>query len=118
MADGGHGTQMSMGWDMGAPIHLGGTVNGGSVKYQGVHHPSPEHSRTVHCNSSYHGLVSGGGAGAWTETSKLMVRSNNYVYLRDKSGACRRGGGVGDGDGGMEGKVRGRVNREGCREGD
>ena len=38
-----------------------------------VYRLSPEHGRTIHCDSSYHGLVSCGGAEAGTAPIKAMV---------------------------------------------
>ena len=62
MTDGSHGPQTSTGWDMGVPTHWGGAGNGGGGLYQGVYRPPPEHGHEVHCKSSYHRIVSGGGA--------------------------------------------------------
>ena len=50
-ADGGHGTQMSMGWDMGVPTHWGSAGNGECGCYQGLYYPLLEHGRTQVVNS-------------------------------------------------------------------
>ena len=59
-ADGGHGYQTSTGWDMSVYTHWDSAINGGTGGDWGEHCPQPEHSRTIHCELSYHGLVSGG----------------------------------------------------------
>ena len=94
-SDGGHGPQTSTGWYMGVPNHWDGAVNGGAGREWGAYRPPPEHGRTIHRNSSYHGLVSGGGAEAGTATIQAMVVAACSGYRRDKSGACSSGGGGG-----------------------
>ena len=94
--DGGHETQTSTGGDMGVPTHWGGAGNGGAGQDGGVYRPPPEHSRTIHYDSSYHGLVSGGRAEARTATIKAMVGEACSGYPRDNSGACSSRGGEGD----------------------
>ena len=61
-----------------------------------LHRPPSEQGRTVHCNSSYHRIVSGGGAEARTAPIQAMVRADRSGYSGDKGGACSsRGGGGG-----------------------
>ena len=64
--DGGHGPQIPTGWDMGVYTHWGGSGNGGSGGDRGLYRPPQEHGLTVHCDLSYHGLVSDDGAKAET----------------------------------------------------
>ena len=107
-SDDGHGPQKSTGWDMGVLTHWGGAGNGGSGQYQGVYLPPPEHGRTVHCNSYYHVLVSGGGAEAGTTYIQAMVGAPHSRYPGDKSGECRSGGRGGESDRGIRWRGRGR----------
>ena len=86
-ADSGYGTQISTGWDMGVPTHWGGAGNGGDGRDWGVYQPPPEHVCTIHCNLSYHVLVSSGEAEAGTMTIQEMVVAARSIYPRDKSGA-------------------------------
>ena len=44
---------------MGVPTHRGGAGNGGTEGYWGIYCPPPEHVYAIHCDLSYHGLVSG-----------------------------------------------------------
>ena len=96
---------------MGVYNHWGGAGNGGAVEEWGVYCPLPEHGRTVHCDSSYHGIVSGIGVEDGTATIQAMVVSASYVYKGDKSGACSNGGGGGDGYGRLRGIWRWRVGK-------
>ena len=80
---------------MGVYTNWGGAGNGGAVGDLGVYPPPPEHGRTVHCDSFYHGLVSGGGAESGTAPIQAMVGSVRSGYPEDNCGACRseeRGG--------------------------
>ena len=70
-------------------------TNGAGVD-QGVYFPTLEHGRTVHCNSYYNGLVSGGITEAATVSIQEMVGVDRSGYPVDKGGACRCGGGGGD----------------------
>ena len=72
----------------------------------GEYFPPPENGRTINCNFSHHGMVSGGGAEARNETLAEMVGAFHYIYPRDRSGACRSGYGGGDRDGGIGGRER------------
>ena len=65
-ADGGHVPQTSTVWDIGVYAHWGRAGNCGAGVDHSVYCPPPEHDCTVHCDLSYHGLVSGGGAEAGT----------------------------------------------------
>ena len=58
---------------MGISIHGGGAGNDGTIRDQGVYLPPPEHGRTIHCDSSYHGIVSGSGAEAGGAALAEMV---------------------------------------------
>ena len=78
---------------MGVYTHWGGAENGGAGGDRGVYNPSPEHGRTLHCNSSYHGLVSGGGAEAGTAPIQAMLGASYSRYPGDKGGASRKRGG-------------------------
>ena len=44
----------------------------------------PEHCRKIYCDSSYHVLVSGGGAEAGSATLKEMMGASLSIYPRDK----------------------------------
>ena len=63
--------------------------------YWCVYKPPPDHSLTIHSDSSYHGLVSDGKPEDGTATIKTMVGAAHSGYPRDKSGACISGGGGG-----------------------
>ena len=91
----GNGTQTSTGWDMGVYIYWGSTGNGGAGGYRGVYCPPPEHGHTVHCDSYYHGILSGGRAEAGTAPIQDMVVAFLSGYPGDKGGACSRQGGGG-----------------------
>ena len=106
-ADEGHGTKTSTGWDMGVYTHWGSAGNGRAGGDRGVYRPPPEHSRTVHCDSSYHGLVSGGGSESGTAPIQLMVGSSCPVYPGDKGRDAAAEGGRGRG----RGRGRGSNNR-------
>ena len=82
---------------MGVYTHWGGAENGGAGGDRGVYNPSPEHGRTLHCNSSYHGLVSGGGAEAGTAPIQGMVGVARSGYPGDNGRADSRGGEAGGG---------------------
>ena len=97
-ADGGNGTQTSTGWDMGIPTHWGGTVNGGTVGDRDIYRSPSEHGRIIHCKTSYHGLVSGGGAEARNGRIQAMLAEARPGYPGDKGGECSSGGGRGDRD--------------------
>ena len=56
--DGGHGTQMSMGWDMTVHTHGGGADKCGAGGDRILYRLPLEHSQKVHSDSSYHGIVS------------------------------------------------------------
>ena len=58
----------------------------------------------MHCNFSYHGLVSGGGSDSRNTTIAEMVGAYRSRYPRDKSEARSIGDGGGDGDGGIGGR--------------
>ena len=62
----------------------------------GIYCLPPEHGRTVHLDSSYHGLVYGGGAEFGTVTIQAMVGAARYGYPRNNGGVCISGGGRGD----------------------
>ena len=68
-----------------------------SVVKVSIYRPPTEHVRTVHCDSSYHGLVSGGGAEAGNVPIQAMVGASPPGYPGDKGRACRSRGGGGDG---------------------
>ena len=87
---------MSTVWDMGVPTHWGGSVICRSEGGQGIYCPLPEHGRRINCDTSYHGLASGGGAEAGNTPIQAMVGSNHPVYPGDKAGACSSRGGGGD----------------------
>ena len=58
----------------------------------------------MHCNSSYHGLVSGGGSESGNTTIAEMVGASRSGYPRYKSEARSIGDRGGDGDGGIGGR--------------
>ena len=76
---------------MAISIHWGGAGDSGTRIDWDIYIPPPEHGRTIHCNSSYHGLVSGGGAEAGGAALAEMVGAARSTYPRDKSGARGRG---------------------------
>ena len=81
---------------MGVYTHRGGAGNGGAGGDRGVYHPPPEQGCTVHCNSSYHGLLSGGGAEVGTAPIQAMVGAARSEYPGDNGGrATAKGGGRG-----------------------
>ena len=94
-ADGGHGPQTSTVWGMGVPNHWGSASNSGDELYLGVYFLPSEHVRTIHSDSSYNELVSGGGAESGPATIKSMVVAACSIYPRNKSMTRRRGGGGG-----------------------
>ena len=94
-ADGGHGHQISTGWDMGVTTHWGSTGDGGAIWYWGVYQPLPEHSRIVHRNSSYHVIVSGSEAESGTAPIQEMLGEVRSGYPGDNSGTCSSAGGGG-----------------------
>ena len=49
----------------------------------GVYRLIPEHSCTVHCDSSYHELVSGGGEESGTAYIQAIVGADSLGYLED-----------------------------------
>ena len=100
--DDGNGPQTSMGWYMDVPTHCVGAGNGIDGCYWVVYCPPPEHGCKEHCNSSYRGIVSDGGAESGTANSKAVVGATRSVYPGDKSGVCIRGGGWGGGGTGMD----------------
>ena len=81
--DGGHGTQTSTGWDMGVCAHWSGAGNVGARGGRSIYFPPTEHVRTIHCDFSYHGLVSGGGAESGTAPIQEMVGSACPRYPGD-----------------------------------
>ena len=93
MADGSHGPQTSIVWDMGVPTHWGGAINCGAGWYRSIYFPPPEHGRTIYFDLSYRGLVSGGGVEDLTEPIQVMVGSAWSGYPWYKSGAWNIGGG-------------------------
>ena len=105
-ADFGHGPRTPIERDMGISTHWGGAGDGGTRRDRGVYRPPPEYDRTIHCDSSYCGLVSGGGAEAGYAALVEMVGSARSRYPRGKSGACGSGDGGRYGDGGVGGKER------------
>ena len=107
--NGGHDPQTSTIWDMGVPTHWGGTGNGGTGGDWGIYRLPPEHSRTINCESSYHGLVSGGGAEAGNAPTQEMVGADRPGYTGDKGRECRTGGGKGDGERRIVERERGRL---------
>ena len=44
------------------PTHWDGSGNGGTGGDRVIYRPLPEYGSTINCDSSYHGLVPGGGA--------------------------------------------------------
>ena len=86
-----------LGWTP-AYTHWGGAGDGGVGEERGVYHPPPEHSRTIHCASSYHELVSGGGTEDGTTPLQAMVVAARPGYPGDKGRSCSIGrvGGYGD----------------------
>ena len=93
--DGGHGTQTLMGWDVVVPTYWVGAGNIGTGGDRGIYQPSPENGHAIHCNLSYHVLVSGGGAESSNALIQLMVGAARSGYPWDNSGACSREGGGG-----------------------
>ena len=63
-----------------------------------------EHGRTIHCDSSFHGHVSGGRVEAGDEALAEMSGTSCSRYPRDKSGALHSGDGGRDRDGVVEGR--------------
>ena len=110
--DGRHGPLTTIGHYMGISTHWGGAGDGGTRRYWGVYLSPPEHGRTTHCNSSYHILVSGGGAEAGDAALAEMVVAACSRYPSNNSGACGSKYGISDMDGGVGGRemlVYGRV---------
>ena len=89
---------------MGISTHWVGAGDGGTGRDWGVYLLPKEHSHTIHCGSSYHGLVSGSRAETKDAALAEMVGSYHYIYSKDKSGACGSGYGGIDGDGGVGGR--------------
>ena len=81
---------------MGIYNHWGGAGDSGTRRYQGVYCPSLEHGRTIHCESSYHRLVSGGGEEAGDEYLTDMAVAACSRYPMDKSGKRGRRDGGGE----------------------
>ena len=73
--------------------------NGVAGGYWCLYCPLPEHGCTVHCDFSYNGLVSGGGAEAGTAPIQAMVVESRSVYPGDRDRAGSRGVRVGGGGG-------------------
>ena len=73
--------------------HWGGTGNGEAGVDRGVYRLLKEYDHTGHCNSSYHGLVSGSGAEYGTVHIHEMVKAARPGHPGDKGKACSRGGG-------------------------
>ena len=73
--------------------HWGGAGNVGAGGDHSVYRPPLEHGCIVHCESSYHGLVSSGGAEAGTAYIQAMVGADRPGYTGDKGRACIIGGG-------------------------
>ena len=66
----------------------------GDWRISGIYQPPPEHGHTIHCDLSYHGLVSGSGAETGNAPIQAMVGADRPGYTGYKSGACSsRGGG-------------------------
>ena len=108
-AGGGHGPQTSAGREVSVHTHWGGAGNGGTGGDWGIYCPPPEHGRTIHCYSYYHGLVFGGGAEDGNAPIQAMVGSAHPGYHGDKGRAVRhRGWGGGEG-GRTRGIGRGRL---------
>ena len=80
------------------------TCTGGDLD---IYCPPPEHVCTIHSNSSYHGLVSGGGAEAGNVSIHSMAGAARPGYPSNKRGGCSSGGGRIQGR-----KKRRRVERE------
>ena len=98
-ADGGHGTQTSAGQYVGVPNHWSGAGNGGTGGDRGIFCPPPEHRRAIHCDPSYHGLVSSDRAEYGNAPIQAMVGTSRPGYHGDQGGADICGGTGGDGGG-------------------
>ena len=81
-----------------------------------MHFLTPEHVCTIHCDLSYRGLVSGGGAEASNATLAEIMVAFRSRYTRDNRRARSIGDGGGDRDGGIGGiEIVGYVRTEGGR---
>ena len=89
-ANGGHGPQTSAMWYMSVPTHWGGASNVGTGGDWGIYFPPPEHGCTIHFDSSYHILVSGGGSEAGNVPIQATVGADRPEYPGYKVGACSR----------------------------
>ena len=85
-----------------------------------MYFPPPEHGHTIHCDSSYHGLMSGNGVEAGTVNIKVMVGAARSEYPRDKIRACISGSEGGGGTEELEGYGGGgggcRIGKDGGRD--
>ena len=86
---------------MGVFTHWGSAGDDGTRRDWGLYFPPPEHSTKIHCNLSYHVIVSGGGAEDRNEDIVEMGGASHYINHRDMIGACGRGDGGRDGDRGF-----------------
>ena len=102
--DGRHSPQTPIERNMIMSTHWGSADAGMNKRDQGLYCPPPEHSDTIRCDFSYHGLVSGGKAEFRDAALAKMVGSAFSGYPRDKSGTCSSGYGGKYGGGGIGGR--------------
>ena len=78
---------------MGVCNHWGGTVNVRAGGDRVVYHVTPEKNHIIHCDSSYHELMSGTILESETVPFQKMAGASRPVYPMDKGGACSSGDG-------------------------
>ena len=103
-ADGEHGPQTPIEREMDISDHWGGAGDSGTIRDQGLNRPPLEHIRTIHCDSSYHGLMFVGGSEAGDVALVEIVGASCSRYPMDESGARGSRDGGRDGGGGVGGR--------------
>ena len=83
-----HGNWTPIEREMDISNHWHRAGNDGNRRDQGVYRPSQKHGFTIHCDSYYHGLVSGGGAESGDVALAEMVGAVRSIYTRDKNITC------------------------------
>ena len=82
---------MPIEWNMGISTLWGGASDDGNRIDWGLYCSLPEHGHTIHCNSSYHVLVSGGKSEDKDAAIAEVMGADLSRYPMDKSGAHIRG---------------------------
>ena len=83
---------------MGLPPTGRGNGRGGYTGVGDIHHPPPEHSRTIYCNTDNYGPVSGGGVAPRVKgVEAVMVSGGPGSMGETDGGSYGRIGNIGEG---------------------